>query len=126
MIAYWDTNVIVWLAHGSRDRLSSRAQAILRQAELVISPMVLLEIEYQFEIQRVKLPSRDLLLKLENEIGLRVCDLPFGRVVNAAVLEKWTRDPFDRIIVSNAKANGLATLVSADERILANYPKAIW
>jgi PIN domain nuclease of toxin-antitoxin system len=72
------------------------------------------------------LPSRDLHLKLEREIGIRVCDLDFPSIVNIALNEKWTRDPFDRIIVSQAKVKGLAHLVSADEEIRQWYPRAVW
>jgi len=63
---------------------------------------------------------------LEYELGLRVCDLSFSRVVDAARDDGWTRDPFDRLIVANAKANGLAYLISADEDIRKNYQRAVW
>ncbi len=39
--------------------------------------------------------------------------------------EGWTRDPFDRLIVANAKAAN-ASLVTKDERILKNYSRAVW
>jgi hypothetical protein len=55
-----------------------------------------------------------------------VCDFPFTRIASVALDEKWTRDPFDRLIVSNAKANAFSALVSADEEIGRNYPKTIW
>ncbi|MDQ1473147.1 MAG: hypothetical protein QOJ99_4627, partial [Bryobacterales bacterium] len=42
------------------------------------------------------------------------------------LFETWTRDPFDLMIVSHAKANGYAPLVTADESIRAHYPKAVW
>jgi hypothetical protein len=41
----------------------------------------------------------------------------FSAIASAALAEKWTRDPFDRLIVANAKANGFAWLISADEEI---------
>ena len=65
-------------------------------------------------------------LKIEHEIGVRVCDLSFPSVANVVIDEKWTRDPFDRIIVAQAKANGLAFLISADEEIGKHYPRAVW
>ena len=64
--------------------------------------------------------------KLEREIGVRVCDFSFSSVASVALDEKWTRDPFDRIIVAQAKANGLAFLVSPDEVIGKNYFRAVW
>jgi rRNA-processing protein FCF1 len=70
VIAYLDTNVVVWLAQGSIDRISRKAQGMLEQADLLISPMVLIELEYLYEINRIKLPSRDVQLKIEHEIGV--------------------------------------------------------
>jgi PIN domain nuclease of toxin-antitoxin system len=126
VIAYLDTNIVVWLAQGNLAPITSTATRILEQADLLISPMVLIELEYLYEIQRIKLPSRDILLKIEHELGVRICDLPFPRVAAVVVDEKWTRDPFDRIIVAQAKANGLASLISSDEEIAINYPRTVW
>jgi PIN domain nuclease of toxin-antitoxin system len=47
-------------------------------------------------------------------------------VVQAARDEKWTRDPFDRLIVAHAKINGLAPLLSADEQIARHYARTLW
>ena len=126
MIAYLDTSVVVWLAQGDVGRISSKAQRLLNQADLLISPMVLIELEYLREVNRIRLSSRDILLKVEHEAGVRVCDLAFPLVAEVVVDEKWTRDPFDRTIVAQAKANGLAPLVSSDEEIRRNYPRAVW
>ena len=126
MIAYLDTSVVVWLAQGDVGRISSKAQRLLNQADLLISPMVLIELEYLREVNRIRLSSRDIMLKVEHEAGVRVCDLPFPLVAEVVVDEKWTRDPFDRTIVAHAKANGLAPLVSSDEEIRRNYPRAVW
>jgi len=131
VIAYLDTNIVVWLAQGNLaqgniNRLSGKAQDLLEEAELLISPMVLIELEYLYEVNRIKLPARDVQLKIEHEIGVRVCDLSFSSVANVTLDEKWTRDPFDRMIVAQAKANGLAFLVSADEEIRKHYPRTVW
>jgi PIN domain nuclease of toxin-antitoxin system len=123
---YLDTNVVVWLAQGTLQRISRRARSALEQGTLLMSPMVLIELQYLYEFNRVKLPARDVRLKVEHEIGVRVCDLPFLSVASAALDEKWTRDPFDRMIVAQAKANGVAPLVSADEEIKKNYPRTVW
>ncbi len=126
VIAYLDTNVVVWLAQGDLARISQKAQCVLEQADLFISPMVLIELEYLYEVKRIKLPSRDVQLKIEHEIGVRVCDLPFTLIASVVVDEKWTRDPFDRVIVAQAKANGLSFLMSADEEIGKHYPRTVW
>lgn len=125
-IAYLDTHIVVWLAAGQVKRLSSKARARIERSEPLLSPIVLLELEYLYELKRVRLPARDLFQKLAHEIGLRLCDLPFPTVVSSSLDEKWTRDPFDRLIVANAKANGFAALISADEEIRRHYPRAVW
>ena len=70
MIAYLDTNVVVWLAQGSLDRISDKAKQHLNEAELLLSPMVLLELEYLFEAKRIRLGARDIFLKIEHELGV--------------------------------------------------------
>lgn len=126
MIAYLDTNVVVRLAQGDLRRIRPHTRKILDNATLLISPIVLMELEFLYEIARNKLSARDLLKKIGPEIDLRVCDLPFPSIVDAALDEKWTRDPFDRIIVAHAKANGLAFLISTDEEIAKHYSRAVW
>jgi PIN domain nuclease of toxin-antitoxin system len=125
MIAYLETQVLVWLAQGSLKSIGPKVSRLLQQADLLFSPMVLLEFEFLYEIKRLRQPARDIQRKVEYELGLRLCDLPFSAITGAALDEKWTRDPFDRLIVANAKANGLAWLISADEEIARHYPRTV-
>ena len=62
---------------------------------------------------------------LERRIGLRVCDLPFHEVVASAAEQKWTRDPFDRVIMGQAAVNG-QPLATRDRRIREHYAHAFW
>ena len=126
MIAYLDTQIAVWLAAGQIKRISPRALAAIRKSELLVSPMVLLELEYLYNIGRSKIRAQDIQQKLEFEIGLRVCQLSFPAIAVTALHETWSRDPFDRIIVAQAKANGLAWLISSDEKIAEHYPRTTW
>ena len=88
--------------------------------------MVSLELEYLHEIGRLRLAAVEIVRKLRHEIDLRVCNQPFPDVAEIALGEKWTRDPFDRVIVAHAKSNGLAALITSDEKIRLNYLNAIW
>lgn len=126
MIAYLDTNAVIRLMQGHTRRLSREVIRLIERAELLISPVVVLELELLYEIKRIKLQSRDVQRKVEAELGVRLCNLPFVEIANAALDEKWTRDPFDRLIVANAKANGFAPLISADEKIAQHYPRTVW
>jgi PIN domain nuclease of toxin-antitoxin system len=123
---YLDTHVAVWLAHGDLSYLSSTAKEAISQSGLLVSPMVLLELEYLYELKKVRLPADDIQRKLEFELGVRVCEFSFRSIVNVASREKWTRDPFDRTIVAHAKANGISALISADRIIRQNYPRTVW
>ncbi len=126
MTVYLDTNVAVWLAQGALVKIPANAYARMRRADLRISPIVLLELEYLYEIGRLLLPAHDLRSKLEHEAGVHVCGLDFPAIINMALQEKWTRDPFDRIIVAQAKVNGLSHLITADEAIRKNFTRAVW
>lgn len=124
-IAYLDTHVLVRLYLGQIDKLSKLARATIERNELLVSPAAVLELEFLHEIGRLEPAALDLLGALSAEIGVRVCDLPFLRVVSEALSEKWGRDPFDRLIVAQAKVNS-APLVSKDEALRAHYKLAVW
>jgi len=126
VIAYLDTHALVRLALGRSRLIGREASRLIERAELRISPMVLVELEYLYEIGRLKLRSRDIHTKVEHELGLKLCDFPFAAVANAAIDETWTRDVFDRIIVAHARANGLAPLISADDAVAEHYPRTVW
>jgi PIN domain nuclease of toxin-antitoxin system len=126
MMAYLDTNALVWLSEKNFAKFRSSTLETIGQADLLYSPIVLLELEYLFEIKRSILPTRDIQRKVEFELGVRLCTLPFDQVATTALDEKWTRDPFDRLIVANAKTNGLAPLITADLYIAQHYPRVLW
>lgn len=117
---------MVWLCQKQINRLTRKAVAAIEKYDLVISPMVLLELTYLYEIKRVLQPAESLLRQLESQIGLNLCGYSFSAIIQTAVLETWTRDPFDRVIVAHAKANGYAALITPDARIGENYPRTIW
>jgi PIN domain nuclease of toxin-antitoxin system len=122
---YVDTQVLVWTAEGNGLKMGAAAVDALENADLLASPAAVLELEYLYEIGHINKPAEKILFILESAIGLRVCGLPFREVVTSALHEKWTRDPFDRLIVANAKAAS-APLVTNDERIRKHYRRCIW
>src|SRR5262249_10496012 len=72
-----DPHVVLWLYGGRVALLPGGVQDLLRQQDLLISPMVVLEMQYLFELQRTSEPAATVLAALSREIGLEVCDLPF-------------------------------------------------
>jgi PIN domain nuclease of toxin-antitoxin system len=121
-----DTQAAIWLAEANTQKLSHKALSYIEKAEVRISPMVVLELGYLNEINRTILTPQQIVYKLSAELQSAVCDYPFPIIAEIAIGETWTRDPFDRLIVSHAKANGRAGLVTKDELIARHYPNTIW
>jgi PIN domain nuclease of toxin-antitoxin system len=126
MISYLDTNVVIFLHSGNAARLSRRAIEQIESTDLLVSAMVMLELEMLYEKGTINYPASRILADLNQQIGLSVCQLPMAAVMNRALPIKWTRDPGDRIIVANAIANNEVPLVTSDRRIQEQYPNAIW
>jgi PIN domain nuclease of toxin-antitoxin system len=126
VICYLDTAVAVWLAEANLAKVSQKALSLIQIADVRLSPMVVVELQYLHEIKRIIVTPQEILVKLSAEIGLTVCDHPFPIIAEIAIGETWTRDPFDRIIVAHAKSNGASPLLTKDEVIRANYPNARW
>ena len=122
---YLDTHVVVWLYQKELERFSPAVLCHLETAPLLISPMVSLELQYLHETGRIREGTDPILRYLRSTIGLAVCSLPFEEVAAVAVAQRWTRDPFDRLITAQAAARRLP-LITKDESIRTNYDRAMW
>ena len=126
MFTYIDTHVARWLVDGDIGKLTLAAKEYIEKTDLRISPIVFLELQYLFEIKRVAMPAQEAYHYLHETIGVTICQFPLHAVIACAASENWTRDVFDRLIVSYAKANGGAPLITADGLMRTNYSRAIW
>jgi PIN domain nuclease of toxin-antitoxin system len=124
-VIYLDTHVTLWLYEAQTGLFPSSLRAVVEDNDLVVSPLVELELQYLFEVGKITQPGDEIVNRLEEEIGLRRCGLPFSVVVKTALDIHWTRDPFDRLIVAQAAARNLP-LVTKDEIIRDNYAEAVW
>jgi PIN domain nuclease of toxin-antitoxin system len=124
-VVHLDTHVIVWLYEGKVERLGKAARRAIESSNLVASPAAVLELEFLHEIGRLKPTATKVMTVLAADISLQICDMTFRTVVDRALHEAWGRDPFDRLIVANAKAAS-APLATKDDHILDNYARAIW
>ena len=122
---YLDTHVVVWLYAGRTELIPTTAKALIDANDLLISPAVGLELQYLYESGRTTAPATDVLGALRRDVGLTRCDLPFADIIDAALQEAWTREPFDRIVVAQARLRG-APLLSKDRGIQEHYDSALW
>ncbi|MBF0386860.1 MAG: type II toxin-antitoxin system VapC family toxin [Candidatus Omnitrophica bacterium] len=120
-----DTHVAVWLYAGEVERFPAPARRLLDQSELVISPMVLLEIQFLREAGKLELRPERFLREMKQDLGLKVCEAAFPDIIFSAVELSWTRDPFDRFITAQAAVNE-APLMTRDKTIRTHYRRAVW
>lgn len=122
---YLDTHVVVWLYSGVTENLSEVAQSLINDHQLYVSPLVRLELQYLYEIGRITVSSDEIIQDLSNRIDLKICSKDFNLIIEQALDINWTRDPFDRLIVSHAQINE-NILLTKDNQILSNYQHAVW
>jgi PIN domain nuclease of toxin-antitoxin system len=124
-LIHLDTHVVIWLAERRERALSVAARRMLDREPIEISAMVVLELETLHEAGKLRNHPDQVIGTLERHIGLSRSSAPFVAVVDAARTFGWTRDPFDRLIVANAIADGVR-LLTADETILRHFSNAVW
>lgn len=111
-----DTHVLLWQLSGVQ-RLGVRAtEAIASAAELAFSVVSFAEIGVKAAIGKLTVPD-DLHAHVVGT-GVRVLGLSPDHGLAVASLPLHHRDPFDRLLVAQARHEGL-TLVTADTRLYA-------
>ncbi len=124
LVIHLDTHAVVWLAERSA-RLSQTAKRLAEREALFISPAVDFELEVLAEAGRLRSDAGRILSVAMRDYNLIHSAAPFIDVVGRARTFAWTRDPFDRLIVANAMADGVR-LLTADTLILRHFKDAIW
>lgn len=122
---YLDTHAVVWLYAGEVERFSKKATGLIEENDLLISPAVLLELQFLKEIKRITADPMLVLQTLEETVGLHMCRLEFSKVVIGALSQSWTRDPFDRLIAAHASVRN-ELLLTKDRVIRRHCATACW
>ena len=84
-----------------------------------------MELETLWEGGKLKNQPARILTAVESSFGASRSEASFDSVVEAARTFGWSRDPFDRLIVANAMADGVR-LLTADDHILRHFRDAVW
>jgi PIN domain nuclease of toxin-antitoxin system len=124
-VIYLDTHVVVWLYAGEHGRLARTARRSIETESLLISPGLLLELALLEETGRIKVRAQAIIAELKESLALSICDLPFTEVAVVSLQQKWTRDPFDRLIVAQAVVRG-ARLITKDRLIRRHFKDVVW
>ena len=120
-----DTHAVIWLFTGEVERFSPEGLAAIDTEDLVVSPMVELELTFLHDIGRLTVAGSPIMADLRERIGLRSSDQSLASAVAAATPLSWTRDPFDRLIVGDALAAN-DVLLTRDRSILDHCALATW
>ncbi|HEX4420234.1 MAG TPA: type II toxin-antitoxin system VapC family toxin [Kofleriaceae bacterium] len=111
-----DTHVFIWM-HGDPDRLSSRARKLLVDAdsELHLSVVAAWELGIKLARERLTLPEplEDYVTSRAQRARMSILAIELVHVLEATALPPHHGDPFDRMLVAQARAEGL-TLLTAD------------
>lgn len=116
-----DTQVVLWQLGGTRTVAQRALEAIERARELNFSVVSFAEIGVKAATGKLAIPPN-----LRDHVvhsGLRILGLAADHGLAVAELPMHHRDPFDRLLIAQARSEGLA-IVTADRRF-ADYDVAV-
>ena len=110
-----DTHVVIWWLQGS-ERLAEEVESTINQGErqIVVSAVTGCEIAHKRATGKLRVPD-----DLERQIATNeFAELPITlrHGLAAGGLPMHHRDPFDRLLIAQARCEGL-TLVTADRKV---------
>jgi PIN domain nuclease of toxin-antitoxin system len=127
-----DTHPFVYHVTGRKQRLGRRARSIFDRSDrgtdtIVVPFTVLEEVLLLSEIGRIRipLPFREFVISLDkaDNVDLAVNDIP---VLLAAAAFTTIKDPYDRLIIAQARVAGLP-LVTGNEKIReSGLVRTVW
>jgi PIN domain nuclease of toxin-antitoxin system len=123
-----DTQVIIWLATGVESRLSASAKRCFHEAdELFLSIVSYWEISIKRGIKKLRWDQREAEAfergLRENQIQkLAIRPIHCDGIVT---LPRYHRDPFDRMLIAQAQAEGLS-IMTADPHFRKYEVKVVW
>jgi PIN domain nuclease of toxin-antitoxin system len=107
-----DTHAVIWLAEGHR-----RAAPLAKFAQLFLSPVSVLEVQFLAEAGRLRLARGASAITLADDDRWRMDEPPPLKWFAEACTIAWTRDPFDRLLVAHARVRRWR-LATADDVLL--------
>ena len=120
-----DTSALLW-ALGEPERLSPRARRLIEAGENVVSIATYWEVVIKTQKGLLAISDLPTWWRQATELtAARVLPIRASHVTALAGLPALHKDPFDRILIAQAKAEGLRLLTN--DGLLSDYPvQTIW
>ena len=111
-----DANALLWWWDGSK-KLGPRARALIERdaADVRVSAVTAWEIAIKFQAGRLSLPApvEHLIPATLDDSGFRALAISIEHALAAATLPEHHDDPFDRLLIAQARLENL-TIVTSD------------
>ncbi|GAA4194723.1 type II toxin-antitoxin system VapC family toxin [Microbispora amethystogenes] len=109
-----DTHVVLWWLSDDPTLTDEIKQMIDQEPEVFVSPATLWEVAIKQSIGKLVAP-RDLVERIRDS-EFRELPIRFGHAIEAGMLPLLHRDPFDRLLIAQARREDLS-LVTRDGQI---------
>jgi PIN domain nuclease of toxin-antitoxin system len=113
---FLDTNAWLWWGNGHK----RTAHLKKWQGKMSVSPVSLLEIQMLIEFGHVKLPCSP--MEFANASDVEIDAIDATELFEEARHLSWTREPFDRLIVTHVQIREMK-LATSDQHIISSLEK---
>ena len=112
-----DTNVLLWWLH-KHERLPSEIVGLINNPQFNVSVSVvsIWEIIIKMQAGKLTLPAYISIPYLLQQSGLELLSVRIEHVMAITVLPMYHRDPFDRLLIAQARIEHM-TLISSDSKM---------
>ncbi len=122
-----DTHSLIWFLNGD-EKLSDKVKIAIEDPNnsKIVSIASIWEIAIKISLDKFRFPKgfKHFLYMIE-ENGLEILPITFGHAMVLSTLEFLHRDPFDRLLIAQCKADNLV-LATRDDNIKRYSIKTIW
>ncbi len=114
-----DTHVLLWSLSQPK-KLGSKTRALMSRREIYVSAASFWELAIKQSLGRLKADLEEMLDAVP-QAGFELLPVAAAHAIGVAQLPAVHQDPFDRLLVAQARHEGL-TLLTADETLQAYGP----
>ena len=121
-----DTHSLIWFLNGD-EKLSDKAKSVIEDSTNLknVSIATIWEIAIKISLDKFKFPKGfKHFLDMVVDNGFEILPITFEHALELSTLEFIHRDPFDRLLIAQCKADKLI-IVTTDDNI-KRYIETIW